>query len=79
MPKNEKLYAVEFSTIKEMQSEIFDTLEEAEIFFDRIPDRKNDTRLEVLMFNFETRLLEVEKVVIRNNSYYVVTDVIKTK
>ena len=75
MSKNDKMYAVEFLTITgKLNCEIFDSLEEAEIFFDRIPENKG----EHIHFQI-TRLSEVEKVVIRNNSYYVVTDILKTK
>lgn len=75
MCKNEKLYAVEFLTITgKLNCEIFDSLEEAEIFFDRLPENKGEN------IHFPVSILsEVEKVVIRNNTYYVVTDIIKTK
>lgn len=70
--KKQQYYAVDFNTIMGRKVEIFDTLEEANIFLDRVATiTRNNSNPNIAL------VLEVEKIQQGENIYYLERKIIK--
>ena len=67
--KPKRLYAVDFKTIMGRKVEIFDTLEEANIFLHRVATMENV--LAIKRESSDATLLEVEKIQQGESIYYI--------